>query len=176
METPDQHEGVSTLVSIQGGETDLYQIVEYFNFNPRATAMEAIGHMEKELDIGTQVQYIKDEVKTVTRLRLDIRPLQGQRRDIEEKMKYVISDLGVAVMLKYPPRQGTKEDRDKELEILKEASSDYRLLLGQLQQVTEQIAELETELYTMDQNAKNARRLVELFEAYVKFVTQFKKV
>jgi hypothetical protein len=153
----------------------MQQIVEYFNFNPHATAMQAIGYFEKELDITTNLQYIANEVRLVTTTRIDLRPLQGQKRDLNERMSYLVSDFAMDVAEKFPPRQGTKEQRDQYLEELKAASLNYQKYSEQLNEVQERIIVLEDQLYEAETNAKNARRIVELFEAYVKFVTQFRK-
>lgn len=153
----------------------MYQIVEYFNFNPNATAMQAIGHLEKEMEIKQNVQYIKDEVPIATDARIKLRPLFGQKRDIIERMKYMEMDFAVDVALEYPPRKGTKEDRDAMMDKLKAGSKDYQELGNQLLQIGDQIMVIEDRLHDAENNAKNARRIVELFEAYVKFVTQFRK-
>jgi hypothetical protein len=153
----------------------MYQVVEYFSFNPLATAMQAIGYFEKEMNITQNLQHIANEVRLVTSARIDLRPLQGQKRDIIENMAYLTGDLAVEVELKYPPRQGTKEQRDKYLEELKAASVPYQTNVQYLSGVQEKMVVLEDQLYEAETNAKNARRVVELFEAYVKFVTQFRK-
>jgi hypothetical protein len=153
----------------------MYQIVEYFSYNPQATSMQAIGYFEKEMNITENLQYIANEVRLVTAARTNLRPLQGQKRDIVEQMTYFTSDMAVDVELKYPPRQGTKEDRDKYLKELQGKSTPYQNCVVMLNDTQEKIVVLEDQLYEAETNAKNARRILELFDAYVKFVTQFRK-
>lgn len=153
----------------------MYQIVEFFTHHPRATVMDAADYFAKELEISTQVAHLKKENPETLRLRASLRPLYGAKRDIDEEMKYIISDIEGEVMVKYPPRQGTENQRDQLRAQLKKSNAQYQHLETTLRQTLEDIYQLEQELEEIERNAKNARRITELYTVYMTFINEFCK-
>lgn len=153
----------------------MYPVMEFFAHNPRATAAEALTYFHQELSISEQVAYVKAENAETVRLKGLIHPLYAEKSDINETIKYVLMDIDTAVATKFPPRQGSEKDRERERIKLMGESPQYKQLETQLREKIEEIYQLEQELEAVDRNAKNGRRLIDLYTAYVTFINDFCK-
>lgn len=151
------------------------KLIEYMKWNPEATSSELAGHFEKELDIPRQVELLLQEGTEYDRIRTKIRPIYAQRQEVEEKMKYMLSDMEMEVYLEYPPRKGSDTQREAMRNSLKQENEAFVQLQQEFRSKTSEITELEDGLKVLDMNAKNARRLTELFAEYMKFIAEKSK-
>lgn len=153
----------------------MYKVLEFFRQNPRANAFDAIRQLEEEYEVERYTKLLKDEVKLASELKWKLRPLYGKRFEVEEKMKYILSDIEMEVYLEYPPRKGTDAQREKMRNDLKRANEDYMALQKEFRDFTLQIEEVEDEYKNLELEIKTARRLLELFRGYLEFITTFTK-
>lgn len=152
----------------------MWQIVEYFNYNPESSAKEAISYFEEQFEHSKQINALKVEADEVARIRSLLRPLFGEKADLNERIKYVVSDIEMEVYIQYPPRKGSDAERETLRNKLKKGNESFQSLNTQLKEVGRKIVELEDELDEVDRRAKNARRLTELLQAYILFINEYK--
>lgn len=152
----------------------MYQIVEYFKYNPQATALDAASYFEKELEIGTQVEILKEEVNALVNIRKQLRPLYAEKNEALEKTKYAISNIEGDVYMEYPPRKGSETEREILRNKLKKTSTEYIDANNDLKVVSGKIEALEDAFDEWERRAKAARRLTELMQAYLMFIKEFK--
>lgn len=153
----------------------MYKALEFFRQNPRANAIEAIQQFEEEFEVEKNTQTLKDEITRGTDLKRKLRPLYGKRFEVEEKMKYILSDIEMEVYLEYPPRKGTDAQREKMRNDLKRENADYMSLHKEFRDFTIQIEEIEDQYKDLELEVKKARRMLELFKGYLEFITVFSK-
>lgn len=153
----------------------MQKVLDYYRYNPNATPVEVMSYFEGEFEVAENTRRIKEEVAKNGELRAKLRPLYGQRLEVEEKMKYAISDMEMEVYLEYPPRQGSDAQREALRNKLKKENMEYTELNGQFRALNITIGEIEDELKDIEQGAKNARRMLELFGYYIQFLNEFAK-
>jgi hypothetical protein len=155
----------------------MWKVVDFFDKNPNASIIEAASFFEEELEIKKQTTALKDESRIIANARMQIRPLYAKKKDIEEQMMFIIStNIDVEVFVKYPPRKGSKEERDKYRDELKQANVEYQELTKQLKDVNIQLEELNDEMSNAERDAKNARRLTEIFNGYMQLIMAYRNV
>lgn len=147
-----------------------WQVIQFMDENPQATMKTVIGHFAEQLEVDNQHQFILREVDHVLVIRDSLRPLYGEKADLEGKMMLLDSDFDMEVMMKYPPRQGTDKDRKKYKQELQGNHSEYPRLAHELETVKERISLLEDQMGDIQQKAKNARRILETFQVYAQFI------
>lgn len=153
----------------------MYQIIEYARYNPNASPIEVVQHFENTMEIPKHLEALNREVEQVTELRKKVRPLYAKRMDVEELMKYALSDIEMEIMIEYPPRKGSDAQREAMRNQLKQEHADFKKLQAEFKQYTEEIQDVEDELKLVDMGAKAARRVTEMFGSYVAFITEFYK-
>jgi uncharacterized protein YhaN len=153
----------------------MYKILDYYRQHPNASAVEVVSYFEEEFDISTQVEIIKQEAVRAHQLRSQLRPLYGQRLEVDEKTKYVLSDIEMEVYLAYPPRQGSEAQREAKRNEMKRINVEFIELHADFRGIANKIDALEDDYKEIEHKAKNARRLTELFGQYVAFITEYSK-
>lgn len=148
-----------------------WQVMEYMDNNPQASTLEVMAHFAEELEVDQQLHYLKKEVQTVLTIREQLRPLYGKKMNAESNLALLDSDLEMMVMVKYPPRQGSDKERKTYKKELQQNHSEYQELFASLQHVKEEIEGLEYQMEDCQQQAKNARRIVEVFCEYMKYLS-----
>lgn len=147
-------------------------IMDYARQNPSASAQDIIKHFEDVMEIPRQVQILKTEVDETRRFKGQLRPTYAKRMEVEEKMKYAMSDIEVEIFMEYPPRKGSEAQREALRDKLKAKNPQYLELRAQYDAFTRDIQDLEDELKLLEMGSKAARRLTELFGQYMTFITE----
>ena len=151
----------------------MYKIIEYFQNNPDATPMEAVSYFEGEFDIPSQVQALRDEAHDIMSIRAQLKPLYWRKSEINEQLKFAISDIEMNVYIQYPPRKGSDAERETLRNKLKGESETYQKLEKELKELGRKITDLEYEMDIVERKSKNARRLTELMQAYTVFISEY---
>lgn len=153
----------------------MWQIHDFFLSNPKATAAQAVDHFSRELELGKQIDVLKNEVSDLMRLRDALKPLTDKKAALQETLQYINMEIDVVVATTYPPRQGSDKDRDTLRTKLRKENPEYMKADAEFKQVNLEIHELGYEIEDIERNAKNARRLMELFDTYARFLTEYCK-
>jgi archaellum component FlaC len=144
-----------------------WQVMEYLDENPDAGIKEIINHFADKLEINEQIAYLKEEVEKVLEIRVQLRPLYAQKMDLDNQLLLLDSEFDMQVMVKYPPRKGSDKERKAYKQELQQDSENYQAMQSKLTELKEEIESLEEEMEMVQQNAKNARKLVDLFNSYI---------
>lgn len=147
-----------------------WQVIEYMDQNPQVLPKDVIAHYAKDLEVNKQIDYLKNFVDKFLLLREQLRPLYGKKMDIEQSMTLLNSEFEMQVYAEYPPKVGNEKQR-KELKLkLQNGDNRYQTLQKELAEANEEIEKLKEELYVVQENAKNARRILETFNQYVSYI------
>ena len=145
--------------------------MEYLDSNPNTSPSDAIKHFAEELEIDKQTKALVSEVDTVLLYRDQLRPLYGQKADIEHKLVLLNSEFDLEIMMEYPPGKRGNADQRKNKKIeLQTNSTTYQKKIQELKELKEAIEVLETKLYEVETRAKNARKIVDTFNHYVSYI------
>jgi DNA repair exonuclease SbcCD ATPase subunit len=147
-----------------------WKVIEFMEANPEASPVEVIARFATEMEIDTQIANIQQEIRGVMELREELRPLYGEKMNLEANLALLESNFDMEVMVKYPPRQGSDKERKAYKKELQQAHPDYQTDSAKAERLKASIEELEDKMSTIQQSAKNARRLVETFNTFVQFV------
>jgi hypothetical protein len=150
-----------------------WQVIDYMDNNPQATPKDVIGHFAETLEVDNQTKFLTQEVNKVLEIREALRPLYGQKMNLESNLALMDSDYEMEVMAKYPPRQGTDKDRKAYKLKLQLESDDYQQGKKELDKCKESISFLEEQMSDVQQNAKNARRILETFNHTMAFILNY---
>ena len=60
-----------------------WQVIQFLDENPNASPNEVIKHFAEELQMDQQTKALVSEVDSVLLLKDELRPLYGEKRDIE---------------------------------------------------------------------------------------------
>ncbi len=164
------------LFLFEGGETmevNTFSIADFFIKNPNANKQDVFIHFAKELEVDKNVQFLKNEVSFTHSLNSELRPLVLKRKEIEEKMKEVMQMIEVDVAIAYPPRQGTDKERDSLRSRLKKENEVYQDYDKQYRVLQENIFNLELQLDEILTQCKNARRMTEMFDRILEYISKF---
>lgn len=153
----------------------MYRILEFFELNPRANAIEAMRKFENELEVTEHVKVLKNEFQRASAIKKSLRVLYAQRRDVDEKMKYLMSDIEMEIFLEFPPRKGSDAQRENMRMKLKRENVNYMELEENFKGFTMQIDDLEDQYKDLEIEVKTARRMTELFKVYAEFITEYSK-
>ena len=151
-----------------------WKIIEYMDQNPQATTQEIILHFAETLEIEEQLQSIKDEVDQVLLLREELRPLYGKKWNEEMSMTNLNSQFEMEVMLQFPKGRGSEKDRKALRTELQKNSQAYQEHQAEIARLEEEIQKREYDMQTIEQRAKNARKLVDTFNQTLQFVLSIK--
>lgn len=144
-----------------------YQVMEFLDENPNAGIRDIITHFSEALQINEQIEFLKSEVERVLELRIQLRPLYAQKMDLESDLQMLSSDMDLKVMMKYPPRKGSDKERKAYKLELRQENEEYVKKQNEVEDIKSEIESLEEEMAAVQQRAKNARRLVDLFNTYM---------
>jgi cell shape-determining protein MreC len=144
-----------------------WQVIEFLDENPNAGVKEIINHFAEQLNINDQIQYLKEEVEKVLEIRVHLRPLYAQKMEVDQELIMLDSEFDMEVMTEYPPRKGSDKERKAYKQKLQQEHVEYQNLQQKLGELKEEIEQLEQEMDMVQQNAKNARKLVDLFNTYI---------
>lgn len=147
-----------------------WQVIQFMDENPRASFKDVIGHFAEQLEVDSQHQFLLREVDKVLEIRDQLRPLYGEKMNLEQNMALIDSELDMDVMIEYPPRKGTDADRKKLKQKLRDEHADYPGLTAKFEQTKEDIKTFESQMEDVQQRAKNARRVLETFNHTISFV------
>lgn len=147
-----------------------WQVMEYMDNNPQASARDVLGYFANQLEIDNQIHYVQVEVDKVLEIREQLRPLYGKKANTETNMALLNSDFEMEVAIKYPKGKGTDKDR-KALKLqLQKENADYAELNQIVSTIKEEIDQLESEIDEIETRAKNGRRILETFTQYMSFI------
>lgn len=152
----------------------MWKVVEFFDNNPDASIIEAAKHFEQDLEIKKHVEAVSKEGDIVANARMQYRPLYAKKKDLEEQLALLLSDVDSEVFITYPPRKGSKEERDALRNKLTKEHAEYQQLTKEVKDVNIQLEELNDEIDQADRRAKNGRRIIELFNGYMEMIMAFK--
>jgi hypothetical protein len=158
-----------------GGREMSWQVIEYMDNNPQATPKDVIGYFAEILEVDNQTKFLTSEINKVLEIREALRPLYGKKMNLDSNLALLDSDFEMDVMAKYPPRQGTDKDRKAYKLKLQLENADYQKGKSELDQCKEEITLLEEKMADVQQNAKNARRILETFNHTMAFVIETSK-
>ena len=147
-----------------------WQVIEYMEDNPQASKEAVIAHFASSFNVDEHVNVIKNEVALVQENRGKNRPLFFRKLELERKMSEEETSVDMEVMVKYPPRQGTDKDRKKYRKELLDRNSYYQTLKSEVESIKDELTHLEYELYDLQQQAKNSRKLLDIFSTYVEYI------
>ena len=147
-----------------------WQVIEFMEDNPQATKEDVIAYFAEHFNVDAQTQFILQEVSLVQMNRARNRPLFYKKLELERKMNEEETSVDMDVMAKFPPRQGTDKDRKKYRKELLDQNSYYQSLKKDVEGIKDELTLLEDELYDVQQQAKNARKLLDVFAAYVDYI------
>lgn len=150
-----------------------WQVIQYMDENPGASFKDVIGYFAEQYEVDQQHEYLFKEMDRVLEIRDLVRPLYGERANIETNLTLIDSDLDMNVMIKYPPRQGTDKDRKKYKQELQAGHADYSELAKKLENIKDDISVLEQRMGDVQQRAKNARRTLETFNHIAAFILAY---
>lgn len=153
----------------------MYRILEFFQANPRANVTEAVKRFEEEFQVKHYTKVLNDELKSVQAIKNQVRPLYGERRDVDEKMRFILSEIEGEVFMEFPPRKGSEAQRETMRNRLMKENVDYMALKADYRGLTERIDECEDKLKDIEMEAKTARRMLEVFQSYLGFITTYMK-
>lgn len=162
-----------SLIFLFERERYMYQIIEFFANQPNATALDAVSYFEEQFEISNQLKYLTAEAPETLRLKGLVKPLHRERSDLQEKIKYVMSDIESAIYIEYPPRKGTDAEREQMRQKLKKENANFQDLNQKLLAVGDKINDIDDEIDSVDRAAKNARRMTELLQAYILFINSY---
>jgi chromosome segregation ATPase len=152
----------------------MWKVVEFFDNNPDASIIEAAKHFEQELEIKKHVEAVSKEGDLVANARMQYRPLYAKKKNLEEQLALHLSDIDMEVFVTFPPRQGSKEERESLRNKLKKEHPDYQRLTKEVKDVNIQLEELNDDIDKADRKAKNGRRIIELFNGYMGMIMAYK--
>lgn len=148
-----------------------YDILEELDASvPKNEIQNAVA---ESLGLKDAVRDVREEVDLLAANRDKIIPLLRERMRLTEEMSYLESDFEMEVQLEYPPRKGSEAQRDALRKKLRLESSEYVALNEELQQVESEISDVQFEKETIEQRAKNSRRLLELHGDFLKLIASF---
>lgn len=153
----------------------MFTVLDYYRKNPTAKNIEVFSYFETEFEVPKNREILKNEVTELAALKQQLRPIYGKRLDVEERMRYALSDIEMDVFLEYPPRQGSDAQREALRNKLKKENGEYMALNKEYKELTLQINELDDAYKDIENTAKNARRQLETFTAYAAFITEIAK-
>lgn len=152
-----------------------WKVMEYMDENPGATPTEILKHFAEEMEVDLFLESMRLEVERVLEIREQLRPLYGKKMELEVEMANLNSEFEMEVMVKYPPKKGSDKQRKAYKEELQKDSPAYQALQTELTAVKPEIEELEERRGDIEQEAKNARRLVETFNIYASYILSHAK-
>ena len=151
-----------------------WQVQQYLEENPGIPPIKAVEHFAKEMQVIQQVNYLLEEVDKVLSIRKRLRPLYGQKSDIEGTMSILNSKFDMRIAVEFPTgKKGNAAQRKSRKIEMQESSESYQDSLKELQDIKEQIEVLEEEIYEIESRAKNARKIVDTFNTYAAFIHQY---
>lgn len=153
----------------------MWQVHEYFLTHPKSSAAEALDYFSVQVELDKQVHILKQEVSDMSAIRQQMKPLLERKADLDEQLRYIIIEIDTEVAVTYPPRQGSDKDRDLLRQKLKKEHAHYGTLDKEFKDVSLSLSDLQYRLDEIDRNAKNARRLTELFDSFARFLTEYCK-
>lgn len=152
-----------------------WKVIEYMDENPQAKTQEIIKHFAESFDIEEQLNFIKDEVEQILLLREELRPLYGKKWNEEMSITALNSQFEMEVMLKFPKGRGSEKDRKALRADLQKDSTAYQHHQAEISRLEEEIQKREYDLQTVEQRAKNARKLVDTFNQTIQFILSVKQ-
>lgn len=153
----------------------MYRILEFFQANPRANVTEAVKRFEEEFQVKHYTKVLNDELKSVQAIKNQARPLYAERRDVDEQMRFILSEIEGEIFMEYPPRKGSEAQRDTMRNRLMKENVDYMELKARYRGLTERIDECEDKLKDIEMETKTARRMLDVFQSYLGFITTYMK-
>ena len=139
--------------------------------NPLAVIQE----IESTLNVGKAMQRIQTEVQETMELNQSLRPLFGERTEVLEERAMLDSEIEMEVMIEYPPNKGSKANRDALRSKLQAENPAYKEVATKLQNIDNEISDIQFRMTMIEQEAKNARRVIEMHTNYVNMVTTLMK-
>lgn len=152
-----------------------FQVIEYMDENPEASFKDVIVHFGKELEVDQQLSYILNEVEDVLYCREKLRPLYAKKMKLDTELTLLDSVFDMEVMVAYPPRQGSDKDRKAYKLKLQQEHEEYPSKSAEVETLKEEILVIETEMANKQQQAKNARRIIETYNQHVQFVLEMNR-
>lgn len=149
------------------------QVMDFVRQNPSASAVDVIKHFEDVMEIPKQIRILRTEADDVKEQKFKLRPTYAKRIEVEEKMKYIISDIEGQIFLEYPPRKGSDSQRESMRMKLQDANPEYLSLKKEYNSYSDDIMDIEDQIKYIEMASKSARRLTELFEKYLEFITAY---
>lgn len=150
-----------------------WQVIQYMDENPGISMKDVIGHFAEQYEVDMQQKYLLREVDDVLEIRDQLRPLYGEKANVETNLALIDSDLDMEVMLKYPPRQGSDKERKAYKAELQKNHADHSALSSKLETIKNDLQELELKMGDVQQRAKNARRTLETFNHIAAFIIAY---
>lgn len=150
-----------------------WQVIQYLDENPGTSLKDVIGYFAEQLEVDTQLQYLSSEVDRVLEIRDQLRPLYGEKMNLEQQIMLIDSDLDMEVMIKYPPRKGSDSERKAYKAELQGQHDDHPELSSKLEKAKDDIKELELLMSDVQQRGKNARRMLETFNHISAFILAY---
>jgi septal ring factor EnvC (AmiA/AmiB activator) len=151
-------------------ETFHFVLGDFLSKHPDANKGETLSFFYRELDMDKQLRIIEKETNQFIGLQKEIRPHVLRKRELEEQIKEVAQAIEMEVAVAYPPRQGTDRDREALRSKLKKENTEYQRLDKQVRDVNETLFSLELELSEVQSQAKNARRMIEVFNSIMQYL------
>lgn len=146
---------------------DIFQMLDYGQ--PKDVVLR---ELETNMQVDSLVHAIRNEVPRLREIAQQLRPLLGERHSLNEKIIVINLGIDMDVALEYPPRKGTDAQRQMMKNELQQKSEAYKEAQAQIRILSEQIDALTYEKNLIEQEAKNARRLLETHEQYVEYITK----
>lgn len=137
---------------------------------PKATLVQQVQDM---LEVGANITTAKEEVPKLRELQSQLGPLYGQVLDLSERRSYLDSDIEMEVMLEYPPRKGSEAQREALRAKLRGENEEYLELQNQIQAKKQEIEDIKFDMTMVEQDAKNARRVIELATSYISTIGNY---
>lgn len=152
----------------------MYTVLEVWRSNPNFGALDVINYFEKELEIGKNVEILKNEIHNTMRVRQELRVLRAKKLEAEELLKYEQIAIDGEVFMEFPPRKGSDTQREQLRMKLQKENPNFREAKEAFREAVAKVVEKEDELELIGTECKNARRMIELFKAYSAFIKDYK--
>jgi uncharacterized protein with von Willebrand factor type A (vWA) domain len=152
-----------------------FTISDFLLRQPNANPQDTLKYFVGELEIEKHLEIISQEVGRTVALQQKLRPFILKKKELDEKMKEVMQVIELEVATTYPPRQGSDKEREALRSKLKKENSNYQVLDGEYREVTEKIFEIELDLDQVQLQGKNSRRITEIFESIISFLSHHTK-